>query len=228
MTAEIGRVEIIRAGLAPYGFSLRGHVNFTGEGPLLKSGQQAGSLVLVGFVGGALWPAFETWRAKQGSCDQDHPLDLFSKAVIGPLAERAGGTAYYPSDQPWQPFQGWAMRAEGLKASPLGILIHPVYGLWHGYRGAVAFAEPLEPPVGEPLNSPCDSCLARPCVSACPADAITAEGFQFAPCRSHLAARQGRSGCMQKGCLSRNACPVGSEFRYSDAQLRFHMQALSI
>ena len=25
-------------------------------------------------------------------------------------------------------------------ASPLGLLIHPDYGLWHGYRGALLFA----------------------------------------------------------------------------------------
>ena len=29
------------------------------------------------------------------------------------------------------------MRAEGLKPSPLGVLVHPDFGLWHGYRGAI-------------------------------------------------------------------------------------------
>src|SRR4030095_137820 len=43
----------------------------------------------------------------------------------------------------------WAMRAEAVAPSPLGILIHPDYGLWHAYRGALAFAERLAlPPRG--------------------------------------------------------------------------------
>ncbi len=33
------------------------------------------------------------------------------------------------------------MAAEGLKPSPLGLLMHPEYGLWHGYRGAILFGE---------------------------------------------------------------------------------------
>ena len=38
------------------------------------------------------------------------------------------------------------MRAEAVAPSPLGILIHPDYGLWHAYRGALAFAERLALP----------------------------------------------------------------------------------
>ena len=32
---------------------------------------------------------------------------------------------------------------------------------------------------------------------------------------------------MQSGCIARNACPVGAEYRYPVEQLRFHMDALA-
>ena len=36
------------------------------------------------------------------------------------------------------------MRAEGLKPSPIGILMHPQFGLWHAYRGALLFDVEIE------------------------------------------------------------------------------------
>ncbi|WP_438747776.1 ferredoxin [Pararhizobium sp. O133] len=219
----------LRAALAPHGVFLRGVVNFSKDdaAPLLRDGTPAGGVVLLGNVGGSIWPAFERWRAAMP--DGDNPLDDWSKAVIEPVAHLFGATAYFPSAPPWQPFQQWAMRAEGLKASPLGILIHPAYGLWHGYRGALGFEHSLPvlaPPL--PARHPCDHCPDKPCLSTCPADAVLSSGFQLAPCRSHLKTGAGQAGCMQGGCLARNACPVGIDYRYSTEQLRFHMAALTL
>ncbi|MCY1495832.1 hypothetical protein D9M68_297430 [compost metagenome] len=120
------------------------------------------------------------------------------------------------------------MRAEGLQPSPLGILIHPRYGLWHGYRGALAFDRPL-PETGErAAQHPCDRCAAKPCMSACPANALVEERFDVSLCRGHLRSEAARAGCLSAGCLSRDACPVGSDYRYRQEQLRFHMAALSL
>ena len=63
--------------------------------------------------------------------ERGHRVSLFDSAA------EIGGQAIFPSDKPYMPFQQWAMQAEGLKKSPLGMLIHPVYGLWHAYRGAI-------------------------------------------------------------------------------------------
>ncbi|MBP1857224.1 Fe-S-cluster-containing hydrogenase component 2 [Rhizobium herbae] len=115
-----------------------------------------------------------------------------------------------------------------MKASPLGILIHPEYGLWHGYRGALGFAHVLPAAAPAVDAHPCDHCPDKPCLSSCPADAILPSGFQIKPCRAHLRTREGQTGCMAGGCLARNACPVGAEYRYSTEQLRFHMAALSL
>jgi len=222
--------DSIRAVLEPRGLFLRGVVNFSdGEAaPVLSNGRPAASVLLVGNVGGSIWPAFSRWRAAQPDGGGSDPLDAWSKAVIGAVALSAGATAWFPSDPPWQPFQQWAMRAEGLKASPLGILIHPVYGLWHGYRGALGFSVPVEGEALPPRPHPCEHCPDKPCLAACPVGAVRPEAFDVAACRSHLRGPEGQGGCMVLGCLARAACPVGADYRYGDAQLRFHMAALSL
>lgn len=208
---------------------MRGVVNFA-EGdkpPVLKDGQAAASIVLFGNIGSSIWPAFQRWRDAPANKDAQNPLDTWSKAVIEPVARDFGATAYFPSDPPWQPFQQWAMRAEGLQPSPLGILIHPEYGLWHGYRGAFGFGHALPAQPARHAH-PCDTCSGKPCLSACPVDAVSACGFQISPCRAHLTTADGQAGCMTSGCLARNACPVGVQHRYHPEQLRFHMAALNL
>ena len=209
--------------LAPHGIHLRGVVNFAaGEGPVLGNGASALSVVLLGNVGGSIWTSFAAWRESYGGA---HPLDQWSKAIIHPVAERVGAEAFFPSDPPWQPFQQWAMKAEAMQASPLGILIHPVYGLWHGYRGALAFRHPLET-VPEASPHPCASCSTKPCTTSCPVGAVRANGFDVARCRAYLRTEAARSTCLASGCVARNACPVGAGYRYPPAQLRFLMDGL--
>jgi hypothetical protein len=218
----------LRAVLGAHGVFVRGLVWFDeGSGPLLRDGTPARSVMLLGNIGGSIWPPFSRWRQLPENAGRGDPLDDWSKAIIQPIATALDATAYFPSDPPWQPFQRWAMQAEGLKASPLGILIHPEYGLWHGYRGALGFADAIE--AVEPAvvaAHPCDHCVEKPCLTACPVGAITSAGFDVGDCRSHLRTDAGQAGCMSGGCLARNACPVGANYRYSPAQLAFHMAAL--
>ncbi|MCV9996678.1 ferredoxin [Pararhizobium sp. YC-54] len=219
----------LRAALAPHGVFLRGVVGFAEEeAPVLTDGQPAKSVALLGNVGGSIWPAFQCWRDGRPDRGGENPLDRWSKAVIEPVAQYLGATAYFPSDPPWQPFQQWAMRAEGLQPSPLGILIHPQYGLWHGYRGALGFERELAATIPANQSHACDYCRDKPCLSSCPANAILADGFQITPCRTHLKTRQGEAGCLSTGCIARNACPVGAEHRYPVEQLHFHMAALNL
>ena len=195
---------------------------------MFAEGKAARSIVLVGNIGGSLWEPFTRWREREPGRGGTNPLDNWSKQVIRPVADAAGAIAYFPSDPPWQPFQQWAMRAERLKASPLGILIHPRYGLWHGYRGALGFDRSL-PQTGEAsADHPCDACVEKLCISACPADALVARTFDVGRCRTHLRSEAGAGGCLVHGCFSRNACPVGRDYRYPDQQLRFHMAALNL
>jgi len=232
-------MQALETALAASGLCLRGVVLPKTDpitlGTDLKPEQGERVICLIGHTGGAFWPVFEAWHeAHPGIAD---PLDSWSKTVIRPIADAMGGEAVFPSDRPWQPFQQWAMAAEGLKPSPLGLLIHPCYGLWHGYRGAILLGAERsagegmrdgvktgDVPVTPPLH-PCDECAGKPCLSACPVEAFSASGFAVADCRSHLKTEAGRNGCMQSGCLARDACPVGHEYRYSPDQIRFHMAA---
>lgn len=227
MSGASSLIDTIRAALRPHGLFLRGSLRFDRDGPVLANGRRASALTLVGNIGGSLWSAFDEWRNALGSNEELDPLDQWSKAVLRPLAQVIKATAFFPSDPPWQPFQQWAMRAEALRASPLGILIHPEYGLWHGYRGAFAFEDvPDGFQAGMAAGPhPCDTCIERPCLAACSAGAIREDGFHYIPCRSFLGRTEGAT-CLEDGCLARAACPVGVDYQYPPEQIRFHMSAL--
>jgi hypothetical protein len=209
--------ESLASSLEPHGLVLRGGFALAPD-----DGLGEGMLVMVGNAGGVMWTAFES------QIDGDpNPLDRWTKRIVDPLAERFGAGAIYPFDRPHPPFQRWAKRAEGLQSSPLGLLIHADYGLWHAYRAALVFPQAMGGlKTGSQATHPCDSCLEKPCLSACPVDAFSPGGYDVPACASYLASPDGES-CKGAGCAARNACPVGPEFRYSDAQIRFHMAAFS-
>jgi hypothetical protein len=235
MSGPFGILERLDALLAAQGLTRRGTVHFgpADSAPVDADGRPVVAVVLVGITGGAMWPRFSAWRdtvVDRGGAD---PLDRWSEVVLDPIAAELGAMALYPSRAPYQPFQSWAIRAEGLKASPLGLLMHPVFGLWHSYRGALGFFEWQGELAGGDVSRsathhPCDICPDKPCLSACPVGAVSLERFDVRDCRSHLASDQGQAGCMSGGCRARDACPVGIAYRYPEAQVRFHMQALRL
>ena len=192
--------------------------------PALRSGAPPATAVLFGFTGGEQWPKFSlSGEYRDGA---PHPLDRWSRRIIGELAARFGADDLHPSlGPPWWPFQRWARRAEALHVSPLGILIHPDYGLWHAYRGALLFAARIALPERQPWPHPCESCPGKPCLRSCPVGAVRAEQFDYPACAAHLASPRG-SGCLDGGCLARLSCPVGARHRYGAAQASFHMQSL--
>lgn len=205
----------------------RGGFNFAAgeDAPPGRSGAAARAVLLIGSAGAGYWPNFERWRRDQPP-DLPNPLDTWCRDVIGGVAERVGARAVSPSARPYLPFQQWAMRAEHLRPSPLGILMHPRYGLWHAYRGALLFDEtlPLDEP-GDPAHL-CDTCLEKPCLTACPVDAYTPQGFAYDDCLSHVRGENGHA-CRTSGCLDRNACPYGAAYRYPPAVQAFHMKSFA-
>ncbi len=213
--------------LAGHGLILRrGFVFRRGEdAPPGLSGKPARSVLLVGQAGAAPWPHFLKWREGQPA-HLANPLDTWAREVIGRVAQEVGARAVSPSDKPYLPFQQWAMRAEGLRPSPLGILMHPEYGLWHAYRGALLFeAEVL---IEEPRDviHLCDACEAKPCLMACPVGAYSRAGFAYEDCLAHVRGAAG-GPCRGGGCLDRNACPYGTAYRYPADMQAFHMAAFT-
>lgn len=220
-------VEEIATALAAHGLILRGGFNFaSGETlPTGLSGAAVRSVLLVGQVGAAPWPHFLRWRANQPEAIAN-PLDTWSREVIGAVAEKFGARAVSPSDRPYLPFQQWAMRAEGLKPSPLGILMHPQYGLWHAYRGALLFEDEIALPEPREVIHLCDACLEKPCLKSCPVDAYSLEGFAYEACLAHVRGQDGEP-CRSGGCLDRNACPYGTAHRYPSWVQAFHMASFA-
>ncbi len=206
---------------------LRGGFDFEAEddAPPGPSSVPASSVLLVGQAGAAAWPYFSRWRERQPR-DLRNPLDTWSRGVINAVAEKHRARAVYPSERPYLPFQQWAMRAEGLRPSPLGILMHPRFGLWHAYRGALLLDRHISIQVPREVIHLCDACVGKPCLKSCPVDAYSAAGFAYGDCLSHV---RGPSGevCRTQGCLDRNACPHGAAYRYTAEMQEFHMAAFS-
>ncbi len=154
-----------------------------------------------------------------------HKMDDWTRVVVGELARDLDAQAVYPFDMdpPW-PFLTWARRGGAGHVSPLGLNIHPVYGLWHAYRAALMFPVVFDLPVQKSGAHPCQSCSGRPCLSACPVSAFDGESYDVSGCASHVGSPEGHR-CMAHGCLARHACPVGQVHAYAPAQAEFHMRA---
>ena len=192
--------------------------------PDLPDGGRVGTLVLLGWTGGRQWPSFAaSAEARDG---RPHPLDRWSRRLIDAVAVALGATALYPfGGPPHHDFQRWALRAEPVARSPVGLLIHPRWGLWHAYRGALGFRERLPLRADGVRASPCTGCVSRPCLSTCPVTAFTEDrGFDIAACTRYLRSSAG-ARCVSAGCAARLACPVAPPDPYSPAQQAFHMQA---
>jgi hypothetical protein len=213
-------IASVRGLIAAAGLAFRGAFH-PGADDLAPPG--TGTLVLVGFTGRHEWPSFA--RSLEASDKQPDPLDRWSRRVIDGMAADLGATALFPfGGPPFLPFQRWAQKAEPVAPSPLGILIHPEWGLWHAYRGALAFGKVLNLPGPDRRPSPCDSCAGKPCLSACPVDAFGPAGYDVPACIMHISSVAG-DDCMIDGCLARRACPVGTEHRHGPDQAHFHLRA---
>jgi hypothetical protein len=176
-------------------------------------------LLLIGNAGPAMFARFRRERFSAGDM-----LDDWSRHAIGRLARRIDADAVFPFDTPPPPFLAWARRAGAAHVSPLGLNIHPRFGLWHAYRAALLFPVAFDLPPMSAGAHPCETCEGRPCLSACPVGAFTGASYHVDACVDHLVRPEGGQ-CMEGGCLARRACPVGRAFTYAPEQAQFHMNA---
>lgn len=149
------------------------------------------------------------------------PLDRWSKRVIGALAGVYGGRAIFPSDgPPYAPFYDWARRSRQAFPSPIRLLVHTRMGLWTSYRGVLALPGHL--PLPAPAKSPCGTCSA-PCTTACPAGALSTEGYDVPACHTFLDSAEGEN-CLSFGCLARRSCPLAESYGRLATQSAWHMR----
>lgn len=202
--------------LKPHGLMVRGGYHSGPDDPVPEGTR---TLVLIGNAGP------DMWRAVAGQMPDDpNPMDAWTKRVIDKIAAEFDARAAYPfQGPPYYPFQQWAMKADNVFQTPIGPLIHPVYGMWHAYRGALLFGGYIDLPDRPDIKSPCDTCADKPCLTSCPVSAFSANGYDVPACRSHIGSPDG-ADCLGNGCRARRTCPVGQDYIYEPAQAAFHMR----
>ena len=188
--------------------------------PPLADGHAVGTVVMVGNVGQRFWSELQEAPEAKGA----DPIDRWTARILTGLAD---GVLFPFGGPPYHPFQRWARRADpSLSPSPLGILIHPEFGLWHALRAALLFRDRRELPVFEARPNPCDTCAAKPCLHTCPVGAFTPTGYNVVTCRAHLHTLSGQP-CMTQGCQARLACPVGRNKAYRGGLTQHLMRAFA-
>jgi epoxyqueuosine reductase len=223
-------VEIARA-LGAVGLDVVGVADGAGYQEVLPGCRS----VLVLGSGRALWDAFVA--AVRGDPDrltgELHPLDAFVRRALaevdpGPPASRRWIRCAADEPDPVD-FRTLALDAGLGWRSALGLLLHPVRGVWFALRAA-CFTTSWLPPSNAPAgDGPCLGCHA-PCASACPAGAIQlpftpagAGGWQADVCaRWNI----GPDPCASS-CAARVACPAGAEHAYSPLQRHYHQDRRS-
>lgn len=178
-------------------------------------------LYLIGNIGSKHYDIY----AKLG-IPKKQSMDVFTQEALETIFSQSKITkAFYPSIKPYAPFQSWAKRAHIGYSSPLGMLVHPKWGLWFAFRAAILSTDKIEGLIDNPYNeeiSPCIPCSDKPCISNCPAKAVKAECFNYQNCQNYLRDNS-HSHCATYSCIARNSCPIGQEYRYSDEHQKFHM-----
>lgn len=220
-----GKLDELAHVLDGVGLAFRGAFHPVPEDgvPAFADGAPTRTIALLGWTGGDQWPVFAaSTEARDGLPD---PLNRWSKRLVDRIAAELDAAAFYPfGGPPWLDFQSWALKAETVHRSPLGLLIHPKWGLWHSYRGALGFRQRFELSPRADASHPCEQCVGRPCLSACPVSAFAVGGlYDYAACRQHL--EGAGEDCRVRACAARRACPIAPDKRYSEPQATFHMRA---
>lgn len=210
--------------LQDFGLFIRGVTRITpAERDTYAFPAAAEYVALVGNIGSSYWAEFS--ESPEYADAGPDPLDRWSRRVAATVARDRALTPIYPFDgPPYYPFQQWAHRAEGLEQSPIGVMMHPEFGLWHSYRFALLGAEFEVAADLDPVSSPCRDCVDQPCLKTCPVDAFSEAGYAVDRCAQFLQTTPA-APCNQQGCLARVACPVAPRLRYLPAQGKFHLKA---
>ena len=180
--------------------------------------RKSARLVLLGMGGPGLWN-----RVKNNLENSPDPFDDDAVSSVHTLALEFWGCTevdlLYPGPLPL-PLQKLGQFAGWSHPSPIGIDLHPRYGPWFAFRAVFLINTPLPPNAYDTGEAPCQSCQTKPCESMCPAKAV--QNGSLLDLQACVGQRLlSHSGCGDR-CLSRLACPVGKQWRYSDEQIAYH------
>ncbi len=178
--------------------------------------------ILVVASGGALWEAFlqDLRDCPRHLSDEAHPVDAFVRRRAYEAAESLGGMPHrwFWADENADvhlDFRSLAVSAGIGAPSRLGLVLHPTLGPWLAIRAAVFL--PVNLPESAPVGDLCGGCAA-PCMERCPGSAFASGAWDARACvEFHYTSAQ-----CSDSCASRRACPVGSEFAYTDLQELYH------
>ncbi len=152
------------------------------------------TLILVGMGGGKFFNKNAAHFLKTKNPMDDTAKDFIIKKLDLSIDHIH---SIYPDSNYHFPLQKLSRELGISKMSPLGIDIHPRFGLWFSFRFVFIYPE-LELSINSlEFISPCESCVEKKCL---------------------------RSG--QSFTEARLSCPFKSEERYSDAQILFHQEQL--
>lgn len=217
-----------RAALRPHGLPLVGVADGDaarglGRAPALEG---AASVLVVASGGRAFW---ERLQAEDGLRGLEHPIDALGQRLIGAALPTlpAGARLLTQAEADTLDLRRLAALAGVGWVSPvLELLLHPEYGPWLSIRGVVTLPVRLQPTVlaSRPWD-PCGPC-AKPCLDACPVSAYgRGHAFDVERCARHRLAEEAPQGPCASRCASRDACVVGPEHRYGDAEMRHRHRA---
>ncbi len=173
--------------------------------------------------GPQFWEAFCTYR-QQHTETIDHPMDNFARETVAIFLQEQNLNRQFQFIYPGP----YVLNLQSLGRligwhhdTPLKIGLHPFYGLWFAYRVVVLVNAdwPTTPLADSESISPCQTCVSKACISRCLAGAVAEVKFNLDRCVDYRV--QENSSCMQR-CVSREACPVAPEHRYSEEQIHFH------
>ncbi|MCO5166998.1 MAG: hypothetical protein M9894_11595 [Planctomycetes bacterium] len=222
-------LDAFRQALAASALDLVGVVAAADARPLVSCGggpdplSGAGALVVVASGGRGFWERLER---RPG---EEHPIDRAGQEAIAAALPRLPGGRLLPLDvrDRFDLRRLGALAGLGVVSPHLLLLLHPTFGPWVSIRGLVAVPDAL-PTTGPLAYDPCGPCP-RPCLDACPVGAYSrAAPFDARRCGAHRLASDAPSPppapCADR-CRARDACVVGGEHRYGDAEMRHRHRA---
>ncbi|HTV24742.1 MAG TPA: hypothetical protein VMG12_38885 [Polyangiaceae bacterium] len=165
----------------------------------------------------ALWPVWlAALAADRALAANPEPLDAYTErtlqAALGSLRARAAVRFAHETGVRTPAIQRVAHAAGLAYLSETHMSVHPTYGPWIALRAVVTVAVAGPPDAAAPMAQPCGDCASH-CRPAFERALATIAG---APSEANARAH------WREWLACRDACPVGREHRYSEAQIHYH------